>query len=199
MIMEKSSFTLTNISMLVIVQLVLMGTMNSFAQEDDKFGSNPDKCKENVSLYREYYKQKNYDDALPGWRWSFFNCPTATKNIVINGPKIIEHQVKKNEADTVLKNAYLDTLWMIYDKRIELYPADKGYALGRKGMDMYDYAGEDYTDVYNTLTESMKADKLDTDPYVMMRLYLAGMKRLVAQQVEMDVMYNHRTSIKRHA
>jgi hypothetical protein len=190
MIMEKSSFTLTNISMLVIVQLVLMGTMNSFAQEDDKFGSNPDKCKENVSLYREYYKQKNYDDALPGWRWSFFNCPTATKNIVINGPKIIEHQVKKNEADTVLKNAYLDTLWMIYDKRIELYPADKGYALGRKGMDMYDYAGEDYTDVYNTLTESMKADKLDTDPYVMMRLYLAGMKRLVAKQVEMDVMYN---------
>ena len=190
MIMKKNSFTLTNISMLVIVQLVLMGTMNSFAQEDDKFGSNPDKCKESVSLYREYYKQKNYVDALPGWRWSFFNCPTATKNIVINGPTIIESFVKKNKANPELKKAYLDTLWMVYDKRVELYPDDKGYALGRKGMDMYDYAEEDYTDVYNTLTESMKTDSLETDGYVMMRLYMAGMKRLVAKQIEMEVMYD---------
>ena len=189
MTMKKNSFTLANISMLVLVQLVLMGTMNAFAQ-DEKFGDDPDKCRESVSLYREYYKQKNYDDALPGWRWSFLNCPTATKNIVINGPKIIEHQVKKNEANAELKKGYLDTLWMIYDKRIELYPDDIGYALGRKGMDMYDYAEEDYTEVYNTLAESMKTDKLQSDPYVLMRLYMAGMKRLVAEQIEMDVMYD---------
>ena len=189
MIMKKDSFTLTNISMLVLVQLMLMGTMNSFAQ-DDKFGSNPDKCKQNVSLYREYYKQKNYADALPGWRWSFKNCPMSTKNIVINGPTIIEHFVKKNEANPELRSAYLDTLWMVYDKRVELYPEDKGYALGRKGMDMYDYAEEDYTAAYNTLTESMKADKLETDPYVLMKLYLAGMKRLIAKELEMDAMYD---------
>jgi tetratricopeptide (TPR) repeat protein len=189
MIMKKNSFTLTNISMLVLVQLVLMGTMNSFAQ-DDKFGSDPDKCKENISLYREYYKQKNYDDALPGWRWSFLNCPMATKNIVMNGPKIIQHQAKKEGISPEVKKAYLDTLWMIYDKRVELYPADKGYALGRKGMDMYDYAEDDYTDVYNTLMESMRTDTLKTDAYVLMRLYTAGMKRLVAKQIEMELMYD---------
>ncbi len=189
MIMKKNSFTLANISMLVLVQLVLMGTMNSFAQ-DDKFGTDPDKCRESVSLYREYYKQKNYDDALPGWRWAFKNCPTATKNIVINGPKIIQHQIEKEDISPEIKKAYLDTLWMIYDKRIELYPDDKGYALGRKGMDMYDYAEEDFTDVCNTLTESMKTDMLETDPYVLMRLYMAGMKRLVDKQIEMAAMYD---------
>ena len=189
MIMKKNSFTLTNISMLVLVQLVLMGTMNTFAQ-DEKFGSDPDKCKESVSLYREYYKQKNYDDALPGWRWSFLNCPMATKNIVMNGPQIIEHQAKKEGISPEVKKAYLDTLWMIYDKRVELYPDDKGYALGRKGMDMYDYAEDDYTDVYNTLKESMRTDTLKTDAYVLMRLYTAGMKRLVAKQIEMDAMYD---------
>jgi hypothetical protein len=36
----------------------------------------------------------------------------------------------------------------------------------------------------------MKVDKLDTDPYVLMKLYLAGMKRLVAKELEMDVMYD---------
>lgn len=189
MIMKKNSYTLTNISMLVLVQLVLLGTTNSFAQ-DDKFGSDPDKCKENVSLYREYYKQKNYADALPGWRWAFFNCPVSTKNIVINGPTIIEHFIKKNDSIPELKQAYLDTLWMIYDRRVELYPEDKGYALGRKGMDMYDYAEEEYTAAYTTLTASMKTDKLETDPYVLMKLYLAGMKRLVDKQLEMEVMYD---------
>ncbi len=187
--MKKNSFTLTNISMLVLVQLMLMGTMKGFAQ-DEKFGDNPDKCKENLSLYREYYKQKNYADAMVGWRWAFFNCPESTKNIVINGTTLIEAKIKENEANPALKKAYLDTLWMVYNKRIELYPDDKGYVLGRMGMDMYDLSEEDYTGAYNNLSESMKADKLDTDPYVLMKLYLAGMKRLVAKELEMDVMYD---------
>ncbi len=187
--MKKNSFTLTNISMLVLVQLMLMGTMKGFAQ-DEKFGDNPDKCKENLSLYREYYKQKNYADAMVGWRWAFFNCPESTKNIVINGTTLIEAKIKENEANPALKKAYLDTLWMVYNKRIELYPDDKGYVLGRMGMDMYDLSEEDYTGAYNNLSESMKTDKLDTDPYVLMKLYLAGMKRLVAKELEMDVMYD---------
>ena len=187
--MKNNSSTLTNISMLVLVQLVLVGAMNAFAQ-DEKFGSDPDKCKESISLYREYYKQQNYDDAMMGWRWAFANCPEATKNIVINGPKLIEHQVKKNEANPEKMKAYLDTLWMVYDKRIELYPDDKGYALGRKGMDQYDYSDEDYTQAYNTLKESMNVDKNETDAYVLMRLYMAGMKRLIDKQIEMDEMYD---------
>ncbi|MCF8464459.1 MAG: hypothetical protein K9G41_06450 [Flavobacteriales bacterium] len=187
--MKKDSFTLTNITMLVLVQLMLMGTINGFAQEE-KFGDNPDKCKENLSLYREYYKQKNYADAMIGWRWAFFNCPESTKNIVINGTTLIEAKIKENEANPALKKAYLDTLWMVYNKRIELYPEDKGYALGRMGMDMYDYSEEDYSKAYNTLSEATKTDKLDTDPYVLMKLYLAGMKRLVAKELEMEVLYD---------
>lgn len=187
--MKNHSFTLTNITMLVLVQLLLIGSFGAIAQ-DEKFGSDPDKCKENISLYREYYKQKNYGDAIMGWRWAFANCPEATKNIVINGPKIIEFQIEKNKDNAEVKQAYLDTLWMVYDKRVELYPDDKGYALGRKGMDQYEYAGEDYSQAYATLMESMKVDKLETDPYVMMRLYMAGMRMLVDKKLEMDVLYD---------
>ena len=184
--MKQFSFTRTNMNMLLLVQLLLVGTISASAQD---FGVDPDKCKENLSLYREYYKQKNYQDALIGWRWVFTNCPSSTKNIVINGPKIVEHQIEKNKKNPEAKQAYIDTLMMVYDKRIELFPGDKGYALGKKGMDQYEYAGEDYTPAYNTLTESMKVDGLETDAYVLMRLYTAGMKRLVDKQIEMDVMY----------
>jgi len=189
MTMKKNNSKPTNIVMLILAQLMLMGTMNGFAQ-DEKFGDNPDKCKENLPLYREYYKQKNYADAMAGWRWVFFNCPESTKNIVINGTTLIEAKIKENEANPALKKAYLDTLWMVYNKRIELYPDDRGYSLGRMGMDMYDYSEEDYADAYNNLNESMKADTLATDPYVLMKLYLAGMKRLVAKEIEMEVMYD---------
>jgi len=187
--MKKNSFTLTNISMLVVVQLLMLSTLSVTAQ-DDNFGSDPDKCKESISLYREYYKQDNFADAMPGWRWAFLNCPSATKNIVINGPKIIEAQIEKNKDNADLKKAYLDTLYMIYDKRGELYPDEKGYSLGRKGMDQYEYAGDDFTIPYNTLMESMQVDGNATDPYVLMRLYMAGMRRLVDKQLEMDVLYD---------
>jgi hypothetical protein len=187
--MKQHSFTLTNITMLVLVQLLMVSTFSAMAQ-DDKFGSDPDKCKENISLYREYYKQDNYADAIMGWRWAFANCPEATKNIVINGPKIIEFQIEKYKDNPEMRNAYLDTLYMIYDKRAEIYPDDKGYSIGRKGMDQYEYAGDDYTKPYNTLNEAFDVDKLDTDPYVLMRLYMAAMRRLVDKQMEMDQLYD---------
>lgn len=188
--MKNTSFTLTNIAMLVVVQLLTVTAFNAVAQDDDKFGSDPDKCKESISLYREYYKQDNFADAMIGWRWAFANCPEATKNIVINGPKIIEFQIEKNKENAEVKKAYLDTLWMVYDKRGELYPDEKGYSLGRKGMDQYEYAEDDYTLPYNTLTESMEVDGNATDAYVLMRLYMAAMRRLVDKQLEMDALYD---------
>ncbi|MFC2175358.1 hypothetical protein ACFLR1_00125, partial [Bacteroidota bacterium] len=141
--MKQNSFTRNNLKVLALVQLLMLTSLVSYGQ-DDKFGSDPDKCKESVSLFREYYKQKNYEDALMGWRWAFANCPMSTKNIVINGPKIVEHQVKKHEANAEVKQAYVDTLMMVHDKRIELYPGDKAYVLGRKGMDQYKYAGDEH-------------------------------------------------------
>ena len=40
-----------------------------------KYGADEQKCKENLSMFREYYKQKNYDDAYNPWRWAYVNCP----------------------------------------------------------------------------------------------------------------------------
>lgn len=188
--MKQFSFTRSKIKSLVLVQLLLVGTFGAGFAQDDKFGADPDLCKQNLSLYREYYKQKNYEDALLGWRWVFANCPASSKNIVINGPRIVEHQVKKHAENAKMRKAYLDTLMMVYDKRIELYPEDKGYALGKKGMDLYDYADEDFTEAYSTLKESMTVDGMESDAYVLMRLYTAGMKRLKAKQMEMDEMYD---------
>ena len=82
-----------------------------------KWGADSVECITNLSLYREYYKQKIYNDALNPWRWTFLNCPQSSGNIYKNGPVIIKTIMKKDDEN---RSAYLDTLMQIYDKRIQI-------------------------------------------------------------------------------
>ncbi len=118
------------IKKITIFTLVSLVFFNANAQ--GKYGADEQKCKENLSLYREYYKQKNYADALPSWRWAYNNCPQASRNIYKNGPKIIKERMKLDKAN---KSDYIDTLMMIFDKRIQ-YFGKEGYVLGLKGYEL---------------------------------------------------------------
>ena len=97
-----------------------------------KYGADEQKCKENLSMFREYYKQKNYDDAYNPWRWAYMNCPGSSGNIFKNAPKILKAKMK---ADKVNKSAYVDTLMMVFDDRIK-YFGKEGYVLGIKGYEL---------------------------------------------------------------
>ncbi len=44
----------------------------------------------NYSLYREYFKQKAYDDALPFWRKLYQSAPDVRKTPLINGEEMYE-------------------------------------------------------------------------------------------------------------
>ncbi len=97
-----------------------------------KFGVDEQKCKENLSMFREYYKQKSYDDAYSPWRWAYLNCPEASGNIFKNAPKILKAKMK---ADKTNKSAYIDTLMMVFDDRIK-YFGKEGFVLGIKGYEL---------------------------------------------------------------
>ena len=52
--------------------------------EDPKYGQDSAsrmECIKNLSLYSEFYKQNNYDDAYTPWSYTIENCPMATKNL----------------------------------------------------------------------------------------------------------------------
>ncbi len=102
------------------------------AKSQSKYGADSVNCVTNLSLYTEYYKQKNYDDAIKSWRWVYNNCPSASSNIFKRGPKLIKHLMKKNPEN---KQAYIDTLMIIFDKRIQ-YFGKQGYVLGLKGYEL---------------------------------------------------------------
>jgi uncharacterized protein YxeA len=51
---------------IAILTLLLSVSGSLFAQ--GKYGKDSAECLKYLSYYREYYKQKAYDDALPNWR-----------------------------------------------------------------------------------------------------------------------------------
>ncbi|MDA3893724.1 MAG: hypothetical protein PF517_18835 [Salinivirgaceae bacterium] len=114
-------------------------------------------CAMNISLYSEFYKQKNYKDALVPWRKVFKECPKATKNIYIQGATIVSNLIVR-EKDKIKKEAYIDTLMMIYDQRIE-YFGSKGFVLSFKGVVLNSYRGEAANkEVFEILGEAMSLE-----------------------------------------
>ncbi len=113
--------------------------------------------KENLSIYYEYYKSKNYKDAFDAWSFVYKNCPSAHKNIYIHGPKLIKYKYK-NTTNVEEKKAYLQELLKIYDNRLIYFPGKKGYVLGMKGSDMINYRIGTSKEAYDVLSEAYSID-----------------------------------------
>lgn len=79
---------------------------------DPKYGPDSaarEECAMRMSLYNEFYKQKNYKDAVNDWRKVYQNCPAASKNTFIRGATIYKNLIK-SEKDAAKKEALIDTL-----------------------------------------------------------------------------------------
>ena len=113
-----------------------------------KYGPDKELCEQNLSIYIEFYKQKNYKDAYKPWAYLFNNAPKRTKNIYLHGPKIIKGLIK-NLDDQSRLTSLVDSLIMVYDQRNVYYPGKEAYVTGMKGADMYKYM--------KTTTEGLQA------------------------------------------
>jgi len=127
-----------------IIALALAVLAISSANAQGSFGLDEQKCKENLSLYREYYKQKNYSDAYGPWLWTFNNCPESSGNIYKNGPKILKGYLKDHEGfvndetqdyDVNDHESIKELLMSVFDQRIQ-YFGKEGYVLGLKGFEL---------------------------------------------------------------
>ncbi len=109
------------------------------AEEGSKFGSGKDsiRCLKNLSLYIEYFKQNNYEDAIPYWREAYNECPRSSKNLYLHGEDMITDAIENTE-DEERKKVLLDSLMGLYEKRIK-YFGQEGYVIGKKALDLIEY------------------------------------------------------------
>ena len=121
----------------------LIGSSDVFAQ--GKFGPDSAECVKYLSYYKEYYKQKAYEEATPNWRKAYAICPaTASQNMLIEGAVLMRQLIAKNQNNPEYKNALVDTLLTLHDTRAQYYPKYAVTARNNKGIDLANYVRNDF-------------------------------------------------------
>ena len=103
-----------------LTSILMLAVMAAFlghnASAQGKYGADSAECIKYLSYYQEYYKQKNYDSALPNWRKAYSICPaTASQNLFVHGSTLINREINKNRKNAAYFNALVDTLLTLQD------------------------------------------------------------------------------------
>ena len=131
-----------------------------------KYGQDSVACITKLSLYRESYKQKNYKDAYPNWKWLVQNCPMSSKNIFLNGPVILDNLIA-DEKDSVKKAVYVQEIFDLYDLRIKCYPSDEAYSLGQIAVNLMKYKAYEWEKAYEIFNKAIDLGGVNTSPQVL--------------------------------
>ena len=137
---------------------MLVGT-HGFAQ--GKYGADSAQCITNLSFYKEYFKQKNYDESIPSWRKAYKICPpTASQNLLIDGTTLLRRLITKNAKDAEYQAKLVDTLLTIHDTRAQYYPKYAVTAFNNKGQDLHNYVkdAQKLYDGYEGIIANNQAD-----------------------------------------
>lgn len=160
-----------------ILALVLL--ISAVGMKAQKFGATPEdslNCIKNLSLYQDYYRQKQFDDALTYWRAVYNICPKCSKGIYVKGVKLYQKKIKATE-DKAAKQLIVDTLLSVYDTRIEHF-GERGFVLGRKATDMLKYRPKQPGEAYKVFEESFKLQENKMEAGALVYMYKARYKMM---------------------
>lgn len=138
----------------LIMSLFLLTGLNTAVMAQD-YGSQPDMCKQKLSLFHESVKAKSYDGAYENWKWVLENCPKASMVIYSDGLKIAEHRYKNAPAGE--KAAAGKLIDEIYEKRIQNYPKNLGKVYSDWAISLEERNG-DKDEIFEKLDKAFKAD-----------------------------------------
>ena len=144
-----------------IVLLISVAAMALFSSStlsaQGKYGPDSTECIKYLSYYTEYYKQKNYDAALPNWRQAYRLCPpTARYSLLSDGTTLLKRVLKANEKNPIYREQLVDSIMKVYDERIQYWPKYATSSLNNKALDMYNYMKDEPEELYAGLTAAVE-------------------------------------------
>lgn len=118
-------------------------------------------CLQNLSIFAEFAKVKNYKAAYEPWMAVRNECPKLNRAIYSYGERILKDRIKNGspEEQTTAKQDIL----VLYDQWAENFPVYKnkselGDIIGKKAQAMLDYKLGDLKTVYDIFDEAFKKD-----------------------------------------
>ncbi len=154
---------------LLFFSVIFMLAGASAVSAQGKYGADSAECIKYLSYYNEYYKQKNYDDALPNWRKAYSLCPpTANQTMLINGTSLYRRLISQNRNNTIYVDQLIDTLLTLHDTRAQYYPKYAVTALNNKGLDMINYVKDDPQRLYEEFKVIIEKNGVEVKPQILL-------------------------------
>lgn len=137
-------------SLLLGLTVMVLTSLTAFSQcKEFKWPEDKAKAEEQVAIYGDALKQKNYRGATAGLQWMMKNAPQWNTKLYIDGSEIY-NGLASAEKDPAKKQVLVDSLMMMYDLRIANC-GDEVNVLNRKAI---------YAAVYNGQNKDKTAEVL---------------------------------------
>lgn len=143
---------------LLIAAIGFTGGLKAQEQQMEKWGEDSVKCRENLYIYYELARSKNYLEAYDSWKYVIDHCPASSKNNVIYGPYIVEAKLKEATTEEE-KMKYKNMLMDVYDIRLQLFPGKEAYVMERKALDMIQHFPDSTKKAYDLFKKAVELDK----------------------------------------
>ena len=127
------------------------------------YSQSNEECFSNLSIFAEYAKVKNYEEAYNPWLKVKSDCPSLNNAIYVYGERILKSFIKNNDGDMKVK--YQDDLINMYDEWLEFFPKTKsgknqtGKILAIKAQSMIDFKLGTPQEIYDTYDEAFNKDQ----------------------------------------
>lgn len=167
---------------LLMIGLMALTAATAFAQkgveDGSRFGHGQDSinCLNNISIYTEYVKTNNFEEAYEPWKKVFTEAPCAQAATYTRGILILKNLISKAK-DLETRKAYADELMQVYDQYVQYIPQlnlllrnpIKEYRIrGQKAHDYITYyPNMDAAQGREMLIEAISEGKEDSEYYLL--------------------------------
>ena len=176
---------------LCILALVLMGFYQAPVLAQDI-----NACMQDLSIFAESAKVKNYIAAFEPWMRVRKDCPSINVAIYSYGERILKDYIKNGTPEE--QEASKEDLIKLYDEWVENFPKKRnksvtGDIISKKAQALLDYKLADLKVIYNTFDQAYKQDAASfTNPKLLYNYFKTLYDRYKAgdNEVTMELLFN---------
>ncbi|HCV15430.1 MAG TPA: hypothetical protein DF637_03720, partial [Rikenellaceae bacterium] len=185
--MKKVRFLLT------ITFLSLAATIG-FAQ--GTLASQSPECLKFLNYLKTDMDQGNLSDAAANWRGAFLHCDAGVRqSIYTDGQRIFRYLIEKNKANPQVKNALIDSLFLMFDLRIKHFPNFASSAAEFKVYDMIEYKFDQPEAIIKTIDEAIAISKEKTQPALLLTKMQKILNMYSVEKVDANVVMETYSSL----
>jgi len=153
-------------------------------------------CMQELSIFVENVKVKNYASAMEPWMKVRENCPDINLAIYIYGERILKHNIENGSPEVV--EASKKDLIKLYDQWVQYFPKNKnkstvGDVISKKAQALLDYDMGDLKEIYTIFDEAYTKDAASfTNPKHLYNYFKTLYDRYKAgdNEVTMEALFN---------